>query len=53
MKPSMQPLLSRAALALLSLWVKASVVFERPDRWVNLFVETAHPLRDVGVGAVP
>jgi hypothetical protein len=36
-----------------SLWMKTAMVFKSPDGRVNLRVEAAHPLGDVGMDAVP
>ena len=34
------------------LWVKAGVIFKRPDRRIDLLVETTHALCDVSIGTV-
>jgi len=39
-------------LAGLLLWVKAAMIFKRPDGWINLLVEAAHALGDVCMDAV-
>jgi hypothetical protein len=32
--------------------MKTAMVFKRPDRWVNLLIEAAHPLSNIGMDAV-
>jgi hypothetical protein len=46
------PLESLLSWYLPSLWVKTTMVFKRPDGWVNLLIEATHPLGNIGMDAV-